>query len=368
MSWLRVPRLARAETTGGHLYELASRPANYESARDSFTTRITPLERFYIRNHFDLPLGDPATWAQTWRLEVKGLVARPLSLTVGDLEKMKQTTVEAVLQCAGNGRGMFQPRVPGLQWRWGAMANAEWSGVRFADVLAAAGAKQDARFVQVQGAERPTLEQTPPFIRAIPIAKAIHPDTLIALKMNGQRLSPHHGYPARLVVPGWVGDDWIKWLSSVELRVDEPKAFFYETGYRFPEKPGAPGAPVPPDQMKPMTKLVVKSTLGSISAGDVLPPGPHELIGVAFSGEARIRKVDITVDGGATWQAATLDGTDTAYGFRVFRHTWKAAAGTYKIGSRATDATGATQPVEAVWNPAGYLYNAIELLGVEVRS
>ncbi|HEY5949587.1 MAG TPA: molybdopterin-dependent oxidoreductase, partial [Kofleriaceae bacterium] len=211
-------------------------------------------------------------------------------------------------------------------------------------------------------------EQTPAFIRGIPIEKALHPDTLIALRMNGQPLSPLHGYPARLVVPGWVADDWIKWLSIVELRADEPKGFFYETGYRFPTTPGAPGAAVPADQMKPMTKLVVKSLIGSISDGDVLPAGAHELTGVAFSGEARIKKVDITLDGGATWQPAKLDAHDSNYGFRVFRYAWQPAAGKYKIGSRATDSAGAVQPARPVWNPAGYLYNAIELLAVEVRS
>ncbi|HEY5949699.1 MAG TPA: molybdopterin-dependent oxidoreductase, partial [Kofleriaceae bacterium] len=166
-SWLRVPRLARADDKAGTLYELTARPANYESLRNTFTTRITPVESFYIRNHFDMPLGDPATWPTTWKLELRGLVAKPLTLTLADLAKMKQTTVEAVLQCAGNGRGQFRPRVPGVQWRWGAMGNAEWTGVRFKDVLAAAGVGKDAKHVQLQGAEKPTLEQTPAFIRGI---------------------------------------------------------------------------------------------------------------------------------------------------------------------------------------------------------
>jgi hypothetical protein len=120
--------------------------------------------------------------------------------------------------------------------------------------------------------------------------------------------------------------------------------------------------------MKPMTKLVVKSQLGSISEGDVLKAGPQKLVGVAFSGEARIQKVELTTDGGASWQAAELDGQDSDYGFRVFRHTWLAKPGRYQVGSRATDRTGATQPVEPSWNPSGYLYNAIELVHVEVRS
>lgn len=364
--WLRAPRLARADGTG-HLYELASRPANYESARDTYTTRITPLDRFYIRSHFDAP-AESAVKPDSYKLEVKGLVAKPLVLTLADLEKMKQTKVEAVLQCAGNGRGNFRPRVPGVQWRWGAMGNAEWSGVRLADVLAAAGAAKTAQHVQLQGHEKPTLEQTPAFIRGIPIAKAMHPDTLIALRMNGQPLSLHHGAPARLVVPGWVGDDWVKWLATIELRADEPKGFFFETGYRFPDKPGKPGEPVPADQTKPMTKLVVKSTIGSHADGDVITPGAHDVVGVAFSGETRIAKVDVTLDGGATWQPAKLEDADTPYGFRMFRYAWKAEPGKYKLGARATDRNGAVQPVEPVWNPAGYLFNAIELLDVEVKS
>jgi DMSO/TMAO reductase YedYZ molybdopterin-dependent catalytic subunit len=365
--FLRVPKL-RADDKAGTLYELTARPANYESARDAFTMRITPVERFYIRNHFDAPVVGAGGWPTTYKLEIKGLVTKPVTLALADLEAMKQTTVEAVLQCAGNGRGMFRPRVAGVQWRWGAMGNAEWTGVRLKDVLVAAGVGKDAKHVQVQGAERPTLEKTPAFIRGIPIDKALHPDTLIALRMNGQRLSPLHGHPARLVVPGWVGDDWMKWLTTIELRADEPKGFFYETAYRFPVTPGPPGQPVPPEQTKPMSKLNVKSIIGSLSDGDVVAPGAHELVGVAFSGEARIKKVDITVDGGATWQPAKLDAHDSNYGFRLFRYAWQAAAGTHVIGARATDSAGAVQPMEPVWNPSGYLYNAVELLNVEVRA
>ena len=364
--WLRAPKLAHAE--GGALLELTSRPANYESVRSTFTTRITPVDRFYIRNHFDLPLNDPATWPSTHRLEVRGLVAKPLALSLADLEKMKQTTVEAVLQCAGNGRGLFRPQVPGVQWRWGAMGNAEWTGVRLADVLAAAGIDKTAKHLSLQGMEKPVLDKTPPFVRGIPIEKALHRDTIIALRMNGQPLSPHHGYPARLVVPGWVGDDWVKWISTIEVRAEEPTGFFYETAYRYPVKPGPPGQAIPPDQMKPMTKLVVKSQLGSLSDGDVLAPGAIEIVGVAFSGEARIKQVEVTVDGGTTWKPAKLDAHDSNYGFRLFRYPWQAKPGKAKIACRATDTTGATQPTEAVWNPAGYLYNAIEFVDVEVRS
>src|SRR5438132_11774307 len=278
--WMKIPSLAYAKGGGGELIRMTERPLNYESVRSTFTTRITPIERFYLRNHFDIPTVDLAKW----RLHVRGLVEKPLLLSLADLERMPQAKVEAVLQCAGNGRALFRPPVPGVQWRYGAMGSSEWTGVRLKDVLALARPKQDAAFVQVQGAERPTMDTTPQFIRAIPLAKALHPDTLLALKMNGKPLVPNRGRPARLVVPGWVGDDWVRALVDVEIRADEPKAFYYDPAYRFPVVPGAPGAPIPADQMKPMTKLNVKSVLGSLSDGDRLRPGVQQLVGVAFSG------------------------------------------------------------------------------------
>jgi DMSO/TMAO reductase YedYZ molybdopterin-dependent catalytic subunit len=305
---------------------------------------------------------------KAWRLNVKGLVEKPLSLSLADLERMPQITVEAVLQCAGNGRAFMVPHVPGVQWRYGAMGNAEWTGVRLRDVLALAGPKPEGAFVQYQGAEKPPMTTTPPFIRCIPLAKAQHADTLIALRMNGKPLPWNRGQPARIVVPGWVGDDWVRALVDIEVRADEPNAFYYNPGYRFPVTPGPPGAAIPADQMKPMTKINVKSIVGSLSDGDVLEAGTHELVGVAFSGEASVDKVDLSVDGGASWQPAKLEGQSTPYGFRLFRHPWKAAPGSYQVLCRATDSTGATQPESPVWNPGGYLNNAMDRVRIEVRS
>lgn len=362
-SFLEVPRLALAREGGG-LVRLSERPPNFESVRSTFTARITPLDKFYLRNHFDIPRVD----VKAWRLKVHGLVEKPLELTMADLEKLPRVTVEAVLQCAGNGRGLFSPTVPGVQWRYGAMGNAQWTGVRVKDVLALAAPKAEAAWLQVQGADQPPMTTTPKFIRAIPMEKALHQDTLIALQQNGRPLAPNRGAPARLVVPGWVGDDWMRFLTDLEVRADEPKAFYYDPAYRFPVTPGAPGAPIPPDQMKPMTKINVKSLLGSHSHGDRLKPGRHELAGVAWSGEAGIDKVELSFDGGATWQQATLDGPHTPYGFRVFRHAWKAEPGRYTIACRATDSTGAVQPDAPVWNPGGYLYNAFDRVEVEVLS
>jgi DMSO/TMAO reductase YedYZ molybdopterin-dependent catalytic subunit len=362
-AYTQVPTFALAKGSADY-FRMTERPINYESVRSTFTTRITPTDRFYLRNHFDLPRVD----VKAWRLNVHGLVDNPLSLSLADLEHMPQVTVEAVLQCAGNGRAFMSPHVPGVQWRYGAMGSAQWTGVRLRDVLARAQPKQQARFMQYQGAEKPPMTTTPAFIRCLPLEKAQHADTLIALRMNGKPLPWNRGQPARVVVPGWVGDDWVRALVDIEVRAEESTAFYYTAGYRFPATPGAPGAPIPAEQMKPMTKINVKSIVGSIGDGDVLKAGAHELTGVAFSGDAGIDKVELSLDGGNSWQAAKLEGPPTPYGFRLFRHPWKAAAGSYEILCRATDSTGATQPERPVWNPGGYLNNAIDRVRIEVRS
>lgn len=360
--------LPNAYADGGALanpmIERTARPLNYETPLDVFTTRITPLERFYIRNHFDVPMLD----ATTWRLRIEGLVDKPLELGLADLEKLKHVTVEAVLQCAGNGRGLFVPRVAGVQWQRGAVGNARWSGPRLKDVLALAKPKAQAAHLELQGADRSVIEATPKFIRGIPFGKGMHEDTIVALRMNDVALPQAHGFPARLVVPGWVGDDWMKWLSRIAVLADEPKGFFYETAYRFPVTPGAPGAAVSADQMKVMQLLVVKSQIATPAPRSVVAPGRVTVKGVAFAGQQRVAKVDISVDSGTTWAAAKLVDTGGKYGFTMFEHVVDATPGKLRIVSRATDAGGGVQPVTPVWNPAGYLYNAIDGVDVEVRT
>lgn len=369
-AYVLAPKLGRAATDApadgadAPLLQLSSRPANYESVRGTFTTRITPTERFYIRGHHDAPTVDP----RSWRLAVGGLVKSALSLSLDDLAGMKQVSVEAVLQCAGNGRALFQPRVPGVQWRRGAMGNAVWRGVRLADVLARAGVSPDAAMLQLTGADRPQAPTVPQFVRGLPLAKCLHPDTLVALEMNGAPLTPLHGAPARLVVPGWVADGWTKWVTELTVQKDSPKGFFYETAYRYPVEPVVPGAAVPPEKMRPMSQQTVKSIIGSHEDGDVVPAGTQHLVGVAFAGEAGVRGVEITVDGGRTWAPAKVEPNPSPYGFVRFTFEWTATPGRARVASRATDKRGAVQPDVPAWNPSGYLYNAVDPLTVEVRA
>lgn len=359
-----LPRSARARSAGG-LIELVSRPANYEAPLDAFVHRITPLDSFYVRSHLDTPVIDPGAF----RLGIGGLVERPRELTLAQLEAFPQHEVEAVLQCAGNGRALFRPRMPGAQWKRGAMGNAVWSGPRLADVLKTVRPLKAAAHLELDGADRPVLPSTPDFVRGIPLAKGLHPDTLIAVRMNGRPLPKLHGGPARLVVPGWVADDWTKWIERIVVRPDEPKGFFYETAYRFPETPGAPGAPVPPEQTRPMTVMNVKSVIATPAAGAVLGLSGADVQGVAFSGGEGISRVDVSADGGATWSPAELERGPSPYGFVRFLFRFRPTApGPYRLAARAEGGKGAVQPGEPVWNPSGYLHNAVHVVPVEVRA
>ena len=365
---LWLPSSARAESSttttsaNGGLIELSSRPQNYESTLDVFSTRITPVDRFYVRGHFDTPQVDVAAW----RLTIDGLVDQPASLSLADLERLPQHDVEAVLQCAGNGRALMQPRVPGVQWTKGAMGNARWRGPRLKDVLALARPKAAATMLQMEGVDRPVMATTPRFIRGVPLDKAMHDDTIVALQMGGRPLSRAHGAPARLVMPGWVADGWTKWLGTLTLLDADPKGFFYETAYRFPSTPGEPGQPVPPEQMKPMHELKVKSVIAQPSPSMSLAAGKVVVRGVAFSGGGnKIARVDVGVDDGA-WSKATIVDDGGRYGFSVFEATVTLSPGRHVLRSRATDAAGAVQPDVAVWNPSGYLHNAVDVVAVEV--
>jgi sulfite oxidase len=361
---LCLPRDVRADavpaSTG--LIELSTRPQNYESPQDVFTTRVTPTARFYIRSHFDTPTLD----LTSWRLTIDGLVDSPQQLGLGDLERLPQVELEAVLQCAGNGRALMAPRVPGVQWTKGAMGNAVWRGPRVKDVLALSRPKAAGTMLQMQGADRPIMPTTPSFVRGVPMTKALHDDTIVALRMNGRPLPLAHGGPARLVMPGWVADGWTKWVQTLTVMDREPTGFFWETAYRYPTSPGKPGESVAKELMRPMDRLVVKSIIGAPVTATVHTPGSLNVVGVAFSGGEKIARVEVSVDGGP-WQRATITDDGGRYGFSVFSHGVTLGPGAHTLRSRATDAAGAVQPEQAVWNPSGYLHNAIDVVTIEVR-
>lgn len=340
------------------------RPPDYESPVALLDSWLTPVENFYVRSH--LPVPAPLD-ASTWTLQVEGEVATPVTLSMEDLRRLPPASLTMTLECAGNGRAFYDPPVAGIQWGKGAVGTARWTGVRLADVLKRAGIRTTGKFVVMNGADR-ALGTMPDFIRQLPIDKAMHADTIIAFDMNGQPLPPVHGFPLRVIVPGWEGAYSIKWLNNVRVTDREFDGFWVATGYRYPTKRVAPGAAVDPKDMTPLTGLVVKSLITKPLDGATAPVGKIDVGGFAWAGEPAIKGVDVSIDNGATWQPARLSGEAARYTWRRFEHTFNAAKPeSYQIMARATDTNGRTQPMDPPWNPSGYLWNRPDSVRIEVK-
>lgn len=341
-------------------------PQNLATPIGYFDRLVTPTEAFFVRSHFGPPALD-----RTRKTAFGGLVKRPLSLNVEELRaQFPEVTVTAVLQCAGNGRSTQTPRVPGVQWTHGAMGQAAFTGVRLKDVLARAGVDPEAQHVRISGADAPPKPTTPAFVRSIPIARAMDPTTILAYRMNGADLTLAHGAPLRLVVPGWAGDHWVKWLVAVTAQKEEADGFFMKTAYRMPTEAVEPGAAVPPEKMKPASAFPVKSIIARPSdGGGKRPLGPQEVVGFAFSGVAPLASVEVSLDGGRTWKAAKLEGEPGIGRAQVFRYRFdQTTAGRVKALARAKDKKGNEQPESPAWNPSGYFWNGWHAVEWEVGS
>jgi sulfite oxidase len=334
-----------------------------ESPVEYFNTWLTPVPHFFVRNHMHEPseLNTP-----DWRLSIGGEVEKPLIVSLAELSKLETHSVVNTLECAGNGRSLHRPQVPGVQWGKGAVGTARFSGPRLRDVLQRAEVKSTGKHVMFRGLDE-VPGKVPPFIRSIPIEKALDADTLIATHMNGSPLTRHHGSPARALVPGWIGAASCKWITEIKVLDKEFAGNFMSPAYRFPNQPGKPGDAVNPEDTHPVTALGVKSVISAPSDGARLKSGRVAVHGAAWAGEADIAKVEISTDGGTTWNPATLSHDQAHYAWRLWTYDWKPArSGDHTIMSRATDSQSRTQPSTAVWNPSGYLYNAIDQVNIHV--
>jgi sulfite oxidase len=325
-----------------------------ETPVEYFNTWLTPVPHFFVRNHMHEP---SQLSAEDWRLTVGGEVEKPFTLTLAELSKLETHSVVNTLECAGNGRSLQRPQVPGVQWGKGAVSTARFSGPRLRDVLQRAAIKSTGKHVMFRGLDE-IPGKVPPFIRSIPLEKALDADTLVATHMNGAALTKHHGFPARALVPGWIGAASCKWLTEIKILEAEFVGNFMSPAYRFPNQPGKPGEAIKPEDTHPLTALSVKSVISGPLDGASLKAGKVTLHGVAWAGEADVVKVEVSTDGGASWNAARLGHEQAHYAWRLWNYEWKATNGDHNILSRATDSQGRTQPATPVWNPSGYLYNA----------
>jgi sulfite oxidase len=358
-----VPFAASAFAEEAHLLQMNGYPLNLETPLELLTDYLTPNELFFVRSHWIPRMPE----ARAYRLVVDGDVRTPLRLTMADLRKMPRAEATCVLQCAGNGRALHTPAVPGVQWSYGAVGNARWGGVRLRDVLVRAGVRRPhAKHLHLFGSDDPP-GKVPPFHRSIDLDKAMD-DCILAYEMNGQPLPPQHGAPLRLVVPGWAGDHWMKWLVRLTASAVPQTGFYMDTGYRWPIRPGAPGVTFKPEEMRPLTEIAVKSNI-TTAPKQMRVGETAEIRGFAFSGAADIARVEVSDDGMKTSHPATLDVRHAPHAWRLWSYHWKPLrAGHQQLTVRATDSRGVTQPAAAVWNQSGYLYNAWHSANVEVKA
>lgn len=340
-------------------------PLDAETPVREFISFLTPTSRFFVRSHFGPPPAEAVSEAN-WKLRVGGLVERSTEFTLKDLRQLDSVTLTAVLQCSGNGRAHHRPKVPGVQWDRGAVGNAQWKGVRLRDVLTRVGVPAGAKHVQFQGADRPLVDSVPLFVRSIPLDKALHPDTILAYEMNGRPLPLLHGAPLRVITPGWMADSCTKWLTEVTVLAEEAKGYYMQTAYRVPTIPVEPGAAAN-GPSTPVEAMVVKSLIAAPLEGDAVGPGPVTIQGAAWSGEAKVVKVEVSIDEGKTWEPARFIGEDQPYAWRQWQYIWNTkTAGRSTIFCRASDARGDVQPATSPWNPSGFLWNGWDRVTVTV--
>ena len=348
---------------------LTSRPPQLETPMRYFDRAITPNDAFFVRYHvFPVPT---SVDLGTWRLRVRGRVDRPLELTLAELKgKFPHVALAAVVQCAGNSRGRFAPRVLGGQWGDGAMGNAEWVGARLKDILTAAGVRQGAAQATFDGLDKPAFPSVPDFVKSLDIARIMDdPDILVAYQMNGAPLPMLNGFPARLVVPGWYATYWVKNLSEIEVVDHVFEKFWMKPAYRIPDNAcGCVPPGTAPARTVPINRMTVRSFVASPASGTRLPVGrPVTLKGIAFDSGYGIQEVQTSVDGGVTWRWADLGADLGRYSFREWSWTWTPGqAGPARVMVRAFNRIGESQGREPLWNPAGYQRNVIEHIDLQV--
>lgn len=343
---------------------LGDRPLNAETPAHLLDDDITPYKHLFVRMNGLVPQSALDQDAEGWVLTIDGEVETPLELTIEDLQSRFETvTSRLVIECGGNGRAFFQPGTSGNQWTMGAIGCPEWTGVRLADVLNAAGVKESAVYTGHYGNDvHLSFDEDKEVIsRGVPIEKALEGDAIIAWAMNGEPLPALHGFPLRLVIPGYPASASQKYLNRIWVRDKEHDGEkMGGDSYRIPAYPVAPGTEVPPEDMVVLTEMPVKSVITFPRTGtELAPETPTEVRGHAWCGKGDVAAVHVSTDFGQTWQEAVLDAPHNRFAWQ----RWRAEItlpqhGYYEVWARATDQDGISQPpLSPVWNPRGYANN-----------
>ena len=327
---------------------------------------FTPVDQFYVRWHW---AGIPTSMdAATHTVTISGHVNNQMRFTLAELiNGFPHVELAAVNQCSGNSRGFFQPRVPGGEWGNGAMGNARWVGVRLRDVLDAAGVKPGAVQVQFEGAERPVVPNAPNLKKSLSVDHARDGEVMIAWLMNGESLPLLNGFPFRLVVPGWYATYWTKALQHIRVLDHEDTNFWMHPAYTIPDNwPHANMTPGEKDvKFVPINRMVPRSFFTNLADGaTVAAARAVELRGIAFGGDAGVRMVQVSSDGGRTWRAAQLGHDHGRFSFRQWNAHFQLARGEHTLMVRCTNTGGLRQPMKPNWNPGGFMRNVVESVTV----
>jgi DMSO/TMAO reductase YedYZ molybdopterin-dependent catalytic subunit len=341
--------------------ELALAGRNHSMPLEMLRHDVTPAGLHYLLIHFDVPFTDGAGW----QVEVGGHVREPLTLDLKTIRSLPAVTHRVVMECAGNGRARLEPRPLSQPWLEGAVGNAEWTGTPLAAVLDQAGVLDGAVEVVLTGADRGVQDDVEhDYERSVPIAEAMRPEVLLAYEMNGDPLLPQHGFPIRVIVPGWYGMTSVKWLSRITVVTEPFQGYQQAIAYRFTTSEDDPGRPV--TRMRPRSLMVPPGIPDFFSRVRRLGAGPCTLHGRAWSGRGPIERVEVSTDGGANWADAQQTPPAGPHAWTGWSYEWDAAPGSHELCSRATDATGTTQPLEPDWNLHGVENNGVQRVPVVV--
>ena len=339
-------------------------PLNAETPLDFLEDFITPTPLFYLRNHFPVP----DTRADSWHLVVDGEVERPLTLSYSELVSLPEQDLTVTIECAGNGRSYFSPNAEGEQWSYGAVGNAVWTGTPLRTILDMTGIKPSAVEVLGVGADcglLPDGKRRAAFERSLPVETAMHPDTFVAWAMNTRPLTAAHGYPLRLIVPSWYGMASVKWLARISVLAEPFDGFYQRERYVMGQEGRVPGSGGP--RTTPVTRMEPRALITWPVDGDRLGAGRVRISGFAWSGSAPIEQVELSLDGGTSWELTRLAGPNHRYAWRRWEYDWRPKnTGSYQVVVRATDAKGNVQPAEASWNKLGYKNNSVHRISVEI--
>lgn len=347
---------------------LTSRPPNLETPLHYFKELVTPEDALFVRWHTH-PVPTSVD-LKLWRLKIGGNTERELSPTMEDIRKLGNVSYTAVIQCSGNGRSFFEPRVAGGQWGNGAMGNCTWGGVRLRDLLNMAGIKPGSVEVTFDGLDSVVMPSVPDFIKSLPLDKALEDDIILAYEINGKPLPLLNGYPLRLIVPGWYATYWVKSLTEIRVLDRSFEGFWMKPAYRIPDNPcgcippgTSPKKTIPINRMTTRSLIIEPENMSQLKAGKGV-----KISGIAFSGGYSIKDVIVSIDGGKTWSQAELGKDLGRYSWIQWSFDWRPSKpGRYILMAKATNSIGESQPFDSLWNPSGYLWNKIEKVEVTVK-